>query len=346
MEWFAIAAIILIVALSVLSWVLRRPVMQIAAATSEVPSAMDVPATVGGLNDFDDDDFDSEEAKSPARKKILFVALNEFKNCSALGGCVDDQTDVLALARKRAGALNDMRDMRETLKALGAAGWSVKTLTNQNATAEKIKAGMRWLFQGTQPGDIRLYGHSGHGTQTPDPTEKDGCSETIVPYDFDWDNPKTWIVDDDIYALYKDLPNGGNISCWLDCCHPYDDERDVKEGVLSRSIASHMPRPKTAPVKRIAPQSNSNYHDAVVFLCAAREDQTSADATFIDPKTGNPRKNGAFTYFMIKSLEEMPTAPLADVMERCSTLLAENGFDQIPQLRGSERLKKLPFLSV
>jgi hypothetical protein len=48
--------------------------------------------------------------------------------------------------------------------------------------------------------------------------EPDRKTETLVPWDFDW-SPERAIVDDQIFAMYSQLPYRTRFAMILDCCH-------------------------------------------------------------------------------------------------------------------------------
>jgi hypothetical protein len=80
---------------------------------------------------------------------------------------------------------------------------------------------LRWLLDDPRPGDERVFYYSGHGATIPEygeNNEPDRKMETLVPWDFDW-SPERAIVDDQIYALYSQLPYGTRFTMILDCCH-------------------------------------------------------------------------------------------------------------------------------
>lgn len=78
---------------------------------------------------------------------------------------------------------------------------------------------LRWLVQGSQPGDSLVFYFSGHGASQPDNDrdEVDGFDETLCPVDFETAGK---IVDDEINAtIVRPLPKGAVLHAIIDACH-------------------------------------------------------------------------------------------------------------------------------
>lgn len=292
--------------------------------------------------------FDSEKgARVP--KKALFIGINQYPG-SPLRGCVNDVNDAQALlgASNRVYAYGgggfSKKELEKATKALTAKGYEVRVLLNKKATAANIKAGYAWLLADTIAGDKRLFWYSGHGTQLDDPRELDGYSEALCPVNLNFDNLSTFVTDDDLYNGYAQLSTGANLTFVLDCCHAWDDDRSPKlKGTRSRFLPP--PPSKIALTKALATiGGRSNLNDSVVVIAGCRADQTSADAVYTDA-TGKKRYNGALSRNLIDTLLAMPeNTALETVLATVQAKVKAQGYDQVPQLLGSERLKKLPFL--
>lgn len=290
----------------------------------------------------DDDDFlpetffadDTDSRGVAPKRKALLVGINRYPG-SPLRGCVNDANDIKEFL---------LDELWSEYTRLASEGYVIRVLLNSKATAANMKAGYAWLLNGTRAEDIRFFGNSSHGTGVDDPRESDGYSETICPVDFDYDKPETFCTDDFMYEHYSTLPNGANFTMWLDCCHPWDDDRsmDFGKGVRNRSL----PMPERMAHRTKATKTlggRSNYHDSVLVLAGCRADQTSADAVF--PVNGKNRFNGALTKNLLDSLRAMKGQSIESVMTETQARVKAQGYDQVPQIWGSERLKKLPFLA-
>ncbi len=141
--------------------------------------------------------------RSPRR--ALLVGINAYPNeADRLEGCV-----------------NDVFLMSSALQECGFAPDSIRVCLDDRATAKGIKDRLAWLLDDPRPGDERVFYYSGHGARIPEygqNFEPDRKVESLVPYDFDWTLDHA-IADDEIYALYSQLPFDLRFAMILDCCH-------------------------------------------------------------------------------------------------------------------------------
>ncbi len=139
------------------------------------------------------------------RQRALLVGINEYpRESDRLEGCV-----------------NDVFLMSSVLQEGGFPPESIRVCLDERATAKGITERLRWLLDDPRPGDSRVLFYSGHGATIPEygeNLEPDRKTETLVPYDFDW-SPEHAIVDDQIYALYSQLPYDTRFTMIFDCCH-------------------------------------------------------------------------------------------------------------------------------
>ncbi len=322
----------------------------IANAEALSPTESEVPDKVDA--DSDDmalpDGYFAEEKDAHSAKKAFIIGINTYPG-SPLRGCVNDANDALAFIAPSgktygyAGSGFTKEQAESAAKTLTAQGYEVRMLLNKKATSANIKAGYAWLLANTIAGDKRLFWYSGHGTQLDDPRELDGYSEALCPVNLNFDNLSTFVTDDDLYNGYAQLPTGANLTFALDCCHAWDDDRSPKlKGTRSRFLP---PPPTKIPLTKALTTigGRSNLNDSVVVIAGCRAAQTSADAVYTDA-TGKKRYNGALSYNLLNTLRAMPEASLNDIIKDVQAKIKAQGYDQVPQLLGSERLKKLPFL--
>jgi hypothetical protein len=119
------------------------------------------------------------------------------------------------------GCVNDVFLMSSVLQECGFPPDSIRVCLDGRATAAGITERLKWLLDDPRPGDERVLYYSGHGAAMPEygeNLEPDRKTETLVPCDFDW-SPETAIVDDQIFALYSQLPYETRFAMILDCCH-------------------------------------------------------------------------------------------------------------------------------
>ena len=149
-------------------------------------------------------------------KKALLVGINNFTRPEwQLNGCI-----------------NDTLEMQEILgKYYGFKDEDVKLLHDKDATNQGIRAGLDWLLDGSQSGDVRVFHFSSHGTQVDDQSgeEWECLDEVIVPYDHDWDKP---FRDDDLRAVFEKIPKGVAFTFIADCCH----SGTIQKALLDRKI--------------------------------------------------------------------------------------------------------------
>jgi hypothetical protein len=95
-------------------------------------------------------------------------------------------------------------------------------LLDQDATRAHILGQLQMLIQTSTPGDLVVFQYSGHGTTVPDRNadEVGGDSpsddEALCPIDF---LDGRLLVDDDLAALFRNIPSGVRVTSFIDACH-------------------------------------------------------------------------------------------------------------------------------
>lgn len=265
-----------------------------------------------------------------ARKAVL-VGINDYRGINDLSGCVNDVTNMRDILRNYLGFTNNQ----------------IRVLTDSRATKANILARLAWLVKNAKSGDFLVFHYSGHGSQIRDRDGdelEDGMDELICPHDFDWNG--TYITDDDLNALFTQLPKGVLLEVFLDSCHSGTGLRDVEFGRPANLGPATTPppsRPRYMPppidivcrhegeedqlqqVKLFSKSRGDLVHH--ILWAGCRSDQTSADA-FIDGKY-----NGAFTYYFCYHMRRSNGAlSRADLLTRIRSSLNHGGYSQIPQL--------------
>jgi hypothetical protein len=266
-------------------------------------------------------------------QKALLVGINRYKlPGSDLNGCVNDVTNV--------------RDI--LLKYFGFAAKDIRVVTDENATKKNIVAKLKWLVNKTKKGDRILFHYSGHGSQVVDmegDEPKDKLDEVICPHDMDWD--VNFITDDELSAIFKNIPAGVQLDVILDSCHSGTGTREAFAINKLPQELSFKPRFLAPPVDiqcrfdddmtvtKILRGTNPLNH---VLFAGCRDNQTSADAYI------NGAYAGAFTYYFCKHLRENKgNLTRAELIKRVRASLKFNGYSQIPQLEApkGEKAKNL-----
>ena len=119
------------------------------------------------------------------------------------------------------GCVNDVALVRRTLKdILGVRNEDIRVVVNERATKANILRRLQTTLEQAEAGDIVVFYFSGHGSQIRD---RDGdeltdrLDELVCPYDMDWDR-RTYILDDELDALFDAVPPEILLEVFVDCC--------------------------------------------------------------------------------------------------------------------------------
>jgi hypothetical protein len=273
-------------------------------------------------------------------RKALLVGINDYAPVGAGGPDLR-------------GCVNDVRDMANTLAALGivpAAPASMRILTDARATRAAIISGFKWLITGAKKGDVLVFHYSGHGSQMVDidHDEPDARDETICPHDY---ATAGMIRDDDLRGVLAGLPAGANLDIIFDSCHSGTATRDVlADGSLVDGAVAYRyieppidwgffldADPSLRARRILRPESGVGKKDAVVVAlnhvlwAGCRDNQTSAESLI-----GGVYR-GAFTYCYCKALRGGGLTLTRRRLDSQVTInLRGMGFSQVPQLEGTK----------
>ncbi|WP_347901556.1 alkaline phosphatase family protein [Pseudomonas purpurea] len=145
------------------------------------------------------------------KRRALVVGINDYPDPGArLDGCI-----------------NDTYLISRMLQESGYDAGDIRLLHNERATRANFVERLEWLVEGARAGDERMLFYSGHGTQLPAygaSQEADRMDETLVLYDFDWDDENTHFTDKLFRQFYSHLPfdpdgHGAKLTVMLDCCN-------------------------------------------------------------------------------------------------------------------------------
>ncbi len=137
--------------------------------------------------------------------KALLTGINNYKYISDLRGCI-----------------NDVRDVQKLLaEEFGFSSANIRVLTDEQVTKERVLKEWKWLLAGAKRGDQLVFHYSGHGSQIADKDgdEDDGVDELICLYDMDFDDPQTYLLDDELREMTSRVPDGVNLTIIFDSCH-------------------------------------------------------------------------------------------------------------------------------
>jgi hypothetical protein len=263
-------------------------------------------------------------------RQALCVGINQFQHLpdAALNGCV-----------------NDAHDMVAYLKTVGFAGDDIAVLTDAQATKAAIMQRLAQMVNDAKAGKTNriVFSLSSHGTQVPDTSgdEKDKADEAFCPTDLIqkgrvW-HPDHIITDDELNALFAQLPANVLLEVYLDTCHSGTGikqlwpARFLPPPAPIEDVWAELQGAKTLEARPGRPQVKAQR----ILWAGCKADQTSADAHF------DNRPNGAFTFYYLKALRELGrTATRNQIITRVRAQLKDAGFEQIPQLETSATLRE------
>lgn len=151
---------------------------------------------------------------TPVAPLLLPGAAAAVSGGRRLGVCIgiDDYPNP---EHRLSGCVNDARRWNDALRQLG---FETTLLVDGQATRAAIAQSLRSLVDGSRAGDVIAFQYSGHGTTMPDLNgdEADGTDEALCPVDFEGG---ALYIDDDIADALASLPDGVNLTFFMDCCH-------------------------------------------------------------------------------------------------------------------------------
>ncbi|MDD1015178.1 alkaline phosphatase family protein [Pseudomonas rubra] len=145
------------------------------------------------------------------KRRALIVGINEYPDPQMrLNGCI-----------------NDTYLISRMLQESGYDAADIRLLHDARATRANLEERLEWLIEGTRSADERLIFYSGHGARLPasnNSREADCMDETLVLYDFNWNDTSSHFTDKLFRQFYSHLPfspdgPGARLSVILDCCY-------------------------------------------------------------------------------------------------------------------------------
>jgi hypothetical protein len=280
--------------------------------------------------------------------KAILTAINNFKSISGLKGCV-----------------NDTLNLRDVLKTFYRfENGDIHMLADSRALKPAILDRFNNMIQTSVPGDIIIFHLSDHGSQTRDrhgDELKDNLDELFCCYDMDWDNPDSYILDDDFAEICGSIPAGVHVEILLDTCHSGTGTRNLispfglseehptlsryapppidiisrwegEENSIRKNRMFDFLREQQTCEQRDALPPGEEYNRVIVKMnhvlwAGCKANQTSADAYI----KGN--YNGAFTYYFCKHIRDANgkiTRP--ELLKRIRSSHKYEGYSQVVQM--------------
>jgi hypothetical protein len=236
------------------------------------------------------------------------------------------------------GCVNDAKAWAETLTdRYDFASGDVSLVLDRDATKRAVLARLRGLLRRARRGDVIVFTNSSHGTYVADADgDEPRYDEAMCP----WDCEDRLIVDDDLYALFADLPAGVRMTVVSDSCF---------SGTVTRALPPAGLFPDRRRVRFLNPKRIGRPELPLEALMRARANRATRPESKMkevlvsgctdmqysyDAKIGN-RYHGAMTHYALQALETAKwDTTYGSWVPRVNRLLQTNGYDQNPKLEG------------
>ncbi len=250
-------------------------------------------------------------------KTALCIGINDYPGTgSDLSGCVNDVNDWKAALQQR--------------------GFAVTTLLDRDATKRNMVEALGKLLRDAAAHDTVVFQYSGHGSYVADVSgdEDDGRDEVLCPSDI---GAGAYLSDDELYELFTMTKTGVKVIFLSDSCHSgtvskFRAATDVGDKVVKSrflppgTFLRDFEIPATARAATGRGSRQRRAHRAML-ISGCMDNQTSADAWF------NNRPNGAFTYYALKALKEVPAnATYAQWHSKIRDYIPNVYYNQAPNL--------------
>jgi hypothetical protein len=274
-----------------------------------------------------------------ARLRAVLVGVDEYEGASVptLNGCANDVALVRWLLKTCFGVPNE----------------DIRVVVNQRATKANIVHRLEAMIRASEPGDVAVFYFSGHGSQIRDRNGDeltDQLDELICPHDMDWD-AGTYIIDDDLDAIFSGLPPGVLLEAFFDCCfwgagprelapepRPLSLRPDVRYLLPPVDIAARAEgEEERLGIHQLS--GSETFATGNVYWAASNEGQAAAE----DYVEG--RANGIFTYwgcrFIAENMERLERGHYtrAQLLDDLCAYLHELGYAQTPELSAPDELR-------
>lgn len=231
------------------------------------------------------------------------------------------------------GCLNDAAFWQNYAQQKGFD--SINVMLNNQCSKMAMVTAINDALNKSQPDDLVIIAYSGHGTIIPP------GSQSLVPDDFSFDLPSSWLTYDELDRIY--LPHeirGVKIVAIHDSCHSKANPLLHWRAMNSHPTKNRFLEPPPHITERITTdalnKSVLTSPKGAVLLSGCMKQQTSADA-YIDNAY-----HGAFTYSLSTALSN-PSINYFDAVLRARAWLASNGYDQVPGADGDMLFKQRAF---
>jgi hypothetical protein len=161
--------------------------------------------------------------------KALLLGINEYAYVSDLRGCE-----------------NDVRDVSKLLvDTFGFSERNIRRHVNDAVTKVSIRDGFKWLVDGATSGDRLVLHFSGHGSYIESQNDDEAVDELLCLYDMSWENPNSYLIDDELGELVSKVPSGVRMTVVLDSCY---------SGTGTRALGPRRPKTQLIAIADTASQ--------------------------------------------------------------------------------------------
>lgn len=275
---------------------------------------------------------------------------------SGLKGCVNDIKAIESYLRSRITQDSDWKLIESTNQP-----W---ILLDRDATRQAIISGFQQHLCNADSEDVVLFYYSGHGAQEKAPEEfweleADRLDETLVCYDSRAENGRDLADKELAYLISKVAQKAPRIVVILDCCHSGSGTRGLPaETRVRRALVDSRERPlstfvfaedESAINEIFSTSQQSATKTTGVILPKGKHVLFSACRDYElakEYKTENGENRGAFSYFLLETLQRTNgSITYRDLGRNLNALLTGKVKEQSPQVVATnpEELDK-PFL--
>lgn len=246
----------------------------------------------------------------------------------------------------------DIGNMRKLATGpLGVAESDLLVVTDRKATAAGIIEAFRsHLVRKAGPDDTVVFYFSGHGYHIADQNgdEEDGQDEILVPYGIDILKEKSYITDDQMGEMLKELRCRRAVVV-LDSCHSGTGTRGLNDAIKKSwkppydepSVSDrkstpfeYKPRPRNDSFQRLGSVEKPRGTETVVFTAC------QAEQTALGPKEGS-----LFTAAFCAALTANPSEDMGRLIATVAPTVARNadrlskGHKQVPRYEGPSAVR-------
>lgn len=284
-----------------------------------IAAAAAIAYVIKRRKDHDDDDHDyyvppTTNEEATMKKFALIVGVNKYATPGMdLSGCVNDANNIKQFLLECCGFEED----------------GIKMLLDNQATKKNILGHLSWLVSGRKAGDELFYYHSGHGTQVVDVSgdEADQLDEVLVSHDFDWNNP---LLDDEVAAVFKKLPQGAFLSMICDTCHSGSMSKDIVRNIAMPKEMAKKINGRDLKINKFGLKQKGTSPQRHILLSGCKDNQTSSETMIAG------MRQGLLTYTFIT---ECRKAAKSWRETHTNVINSLSGWSQEPVLSGADDLK-------